>query len=391
MNDKKTLFTIDILKNIVAVYFSTFFVFYFFQAANYEILPLVKYYLVDYIVTGLGFILIRKGMKKNSKIPYYQIGISLESLYIALIMLLKNNIVNYVFLIGMIKGLANAFYYFPRNILESEKVDNKERQSFEGKISTINQITAIIIPIILGILLTYFSYTDLGKVFFLLFIVMFIMAFKMKDKVSKHNEFDIKKFKRVVNQNKDIKISLLIPFLSGFSYSSGVMILITTLLKIEIFKTNFNLGLVDGICAFLCLLVCFLYVKAIKKETFSKILIITGILSLVSLLSLALFNNELVFIIYLIIRFSCITIISLISDTLVINLTNHKDIKNTFKEEYYCAREVMYSISRSLGFLILLIVSLIVGTKYISYLLILPGLAILFETLILYRLAKKEV
>lgn len=390
MDDKKRLFIIDILKNVVAVYFSTFFVFYFFQAANYEILPLVKYYLIDYIITGLAFILIRKGIKKNSKIPYFQMGIALESLYIALIMLLKENIVNFIALIGAVKGFANAFYYFPRNILESEKVDNKDRQAFEGKISTINEITAIIIPIILGVLLTYFTYTDLGKIFFLLFIVMFVIAFKMKDKIPKHTEFNIKKFRLMLKQNKDIKISLLIPFLAGFSYSSGVMTLIVTILKIGIFKTNFNLGLVDGTCAFLSLLVCFMYVKIIRKDYFGKILTITGILSLLSLLSLAIFNNEIFFIIYLIIRFSCIIIIGLISDTLVINLTNHKDIKNILKEEYYCAREIMYSISRSLGYIVLLIMSLI-STKYVSYLLILPGFALLFETVILYRLAKKEV
>lgn len=71
MKEDKAIFIIDILKNIINVYFDTFFVLYFFQVANYEIVPLVKYYVVLYLAIGIGFILIRKSMKKNIKVPYF--------------------------------------------------------------------------------------------------------------------------------------------------------------------------------------------------------------------------------------------------------------------------------------------------------------------------------
>lgn len=390
MKEKKSLFTIDVLMNVVGVYFNTFFVFYFSQVANYEIVPLVEYYLVDYITTGISYVLIRNGMKRNIKVPYFQMGISLQALYIALIMLLKENIVNYVVVIGLVKGLSNAFYYYPRVILESEKVDNLERQRYEGKISTVNQITAIIIPIILGTLLTYFSYTDIGKIFFLLFIVMFILGFRIKDGKMNNKRFNLNEFKTIVNNNKNIKYSLIIPLLSGLSYSSGVMILIGNLLKINMFKTNFNLGIVDAICAILCLLVCFLYSITIKEKHFTKLLLVTGILSCLSLGTLAIFNSSVLFIIYLFIRFSCITAINLVSDTLIVNLTNNKEIKKEYKAEYYCIRDIMYTISRSFGYILLLIVTLTLGTNYISYILVLSGIALLFEAGILYSLAKNR-
>ena len=390
MKEKKSLFAIDVLNNVISVYFSTFFVLYFFQAANYEILPLAKYYIVDYIFTGISYVLIRKAMKKNIKVPYFQIGISLQALYIAFIMLFKENIVHLAILLGLTKGLSNAFYYFPRSIIESEKVNNKDRQHYEGMVSTINQITAIIIPIILGITLTYFSYTDLGKVFFTLFIVIFIIAFNLKDTKPNNNKFDIAGFKKILKKNPNVKMSLSVAFLSGFTYSSGVMILIVTLLKIGMFKTNLNLGLIDGLCAFLCLLVCFFYSKKIKKESFGKILVTTGILSFLSLILLAVFNTEPLLIVYLFIRFTCITMINLVSDTLIMNLSNHKEIKNEYKAEYYCVSEIMYAISRSIGYIILLLVSLLIGSNYISYILIISALALLLEAGMLYALSKKQ-
>ena len=89
MSEVKAIFTINILKNIISVYFDTFFVLYFFQVANYEVLPLAKYYITLYLFIGIGFFLIRKAMKKNIKVPYFQLGISMQALYIALIMILK--------------------------------------------------------------------------------------------------------------------------------------------------------------------------------------------------------------------------------------------------------------------------------------------------------------
>ena len=55
MSEKNAMFWENIFKNIINVYFDTFFVFYFFKVANYEVLPLAKYYLTLYLFCGIGF------------------------------------------------------------------------------------------------------------------------------------------------------------------------------------------------------------------------------------------------------------------------------------------------------------------------------------------------
>ena len=187
MSEKKSMFFINILKSIINVYFDTFFVFYFFKVANYEVLPLAKYYLTLYLFVGIGFLLISNVMKKNLKVPYFRIGISLQAIYISLIMLLKENIINYIFLVGIIKGIADGFFHFPKNILDTEKVTNDERQKYNGLIFTIEKISAIVVPLILGIALTFMSYIDLGKIFFLLFIIMFILSYYIKSDIYYNN------------------------------------------------------------------------------------------------------------------------------------------------------------------------------------------------------------
>lgn len=390
MKETKAIFTIDILKNIINVYFDTFFVFYFFKVANYEVLPLAKYYLTTYLTMGIGFFLIRNVMKKNIKVPYFRIGISLQALYISMIMLMKDNIINYIFIVSVMKGFADAFYHFPKNILNSEKISNEERQKFSGKINTINKISSIIIPLIMGVALTYISYVDLGKIFFVLFIVLFIISFWIKDEKFNIKRSNLKGFFKVLKNNPKLKGIFGLPLLAGFTYASGVMGLIITLIKINNFKTNLYLGVVDSICAFISLIICIIYTYKLKRESFRPILLVTGIISSIVLITQSIWNSGIMLIVYLIMRFSCILIINLITDNVLGNLSNVDEIKSEYKSEYYLLIDVCYSISRSTGYLILLIICLTVGMDYIQYLLILPAIAILLQSIVVRKLVKLQ-
>ena len=390
MNEKKAIFIINILKNIIEVYFDTFFVFYFFKVANYEVLPLAKYYITLYLFIGIGFFVIRKAIKKNIKVPYFRIGISMQAVYIALIMLLKDNIISFVYLVGFVKGIADGFYHYPKNLLNTEKVTNDDRQKFDGIVNIINKIVAIIIPLSLGILLTFFSYTSLGKIFFILFVVMFIISFYLKDNYFHEQNFETKKFIHLIKENKNIRHALIEPLLSGLTFSSGVMGTIITLSKIYNFKTNLNLGFVDSICAAISLLACILFALKIKKNDFSKVMIFSGSISFIVLLMFAFIPNKTNLIIYLLVRNSLITSISLISSVVITNMSNCSELNEQYKPEFYCIRDIFYSISRCFGYIILLMVCLTVGMDYINYIMILPALSILIESIIIAKLSKNN-
>ena len=66
--EKRAIFIIDMLNSTATVYFSTFFVFYFFNVANYEIIPLAKYYITTYLFIGIVFDLVIKYIKNNYKV-----------------------------------------------------------------------------------------------------------------------------------------------------------------------------------------------------------------------------------------------------------------------------------------------------------------------------------
>lgn len=390
MSEKKSMFWITILKNVTASYFDTFFVCYFFEVANYDVVPLAKYYITVYLFLSIGFILIRKFIKRNRKVEFFRIGIAFMALYIALIMILKEKIINYVIPVGMLCGLANGLYYFPKNLMDTEKIDNESRQKFNGTISIISTIASILIPIILGILLTFYSYVSISKIFFILFIILYILTFWIKDE-GKYTtkKIEWKKFFNLLKTNKSVRNVLLGPLLSGFTYSSGVMGVVITLFKIYNFKTNLNLGVIDSLCAILTLLSCVIF-TTVKKNKFSKIMIISSLVSFVTLILSSFVPNKATLIIYLIVRSSFINILSQITTNVRVNLSNCDELKNDLKTEYYLISEFIYSISRCLGYILLLVVCLLLGTKYVNLVLILPAISILLEGIIIGNLSKED-
>jgi len=369
MNDRKAFSIINVLRNIVNIYFDTFFAIYFFNLTNYEILPFAKYYLVVYITILLSFWFLSGKNKLKYKVYYYRISISIMALYLALIMLFKEDIVNYIYLVAIMKGLAEGFYYYPRNILNSSKITNKERKHYNGIINAINQISSIVIPLILGIVLSYYTYVEIGKVVFVLMIVIFILSFYVKDeKDSKKKDSLIVFYKKIKNDTM-VQDSMKMQFLQGFTVGSGVLVGVMTIYKILYFETNLYIGVLNSILGLLTCITCIIYAKSKKTHVFKSISIISLVLITMCLVSLAIKPSNIMFIIYLVIYSIGMTLITLTADNIIINTSNHLYVR-FHKPEYHLFIETILEIARILGYIILLSIGIVARKEYLGFVLI---------------------
>lgn len=368
MMDKKAFTLINILRNIVTIYFDTFFAIYFFNLTNYELLPLAKYYLLVYGSLLGAFWLLKNVIKKRVKVPYLRIGISLTALYLAMIMLLKEKIVDYIYIVAIVKGMGEGFYYYPRNILNTDKITNQERRHYDGLVNGINQVSSIVIPLILGVLLTFYNYVTIGKVVFLLMIMIFILSFFVKENVSSNNLSSLWLFFKKIVRNKEIKDVLLIQFFKGFTITGGVITSVMTIYKILYFESNLMIGSLNSILGLLTCFSCIMYATKIKKNWYKPIIIITLVLIVGLLMFLGFKPTNYAFIIYLVVYALGITIISLLSDTIIANKSNSLIVKFN-KEEFHLILETILGISRISGYIILLIISIIGNTELLKYIL----------------------
>ena len=368
--DRKAFTAINLIRNVVNIYFDTFFAIYFFNLTNYEVLPLAKYYLFLFLFLLLSFWFLRHTERVKYKVYYYRIGLSLMALYLALIMLLKEDIVNHLYLVAIIKGLSEGFYYYPRNILNSSKINNEERKKYDGITNAINQVSNIVIPILLGFLLSYYTYVEMGKVIFLLMIVIFILSFFVIDDSKEKECIKIVPFFKSIIHNKQVRNALLIQFLRGFTISSGVLTAVMTIYKILYFESNLYIGLLNGILGLLTFIACIIYAKSNNFSLFKKANYITIILVTLAIISLVIAPSNILFIIYLVVYAIGITIISLYCDKVTVDVSNLDIIKN-HRAEYHLILETSLGISRIIGYVLLLIIGLIGNIELLKYLLVL--------------------
>lgn len=77
-----------------------------------------------------------------------RIGIVLNLTYFIAIILLREKVVDYIYLIGLLYGLEEGFYFSVYNMFESDGVSNTERTKFTGTYSAVQSLFGILFPTI---------------------------------------------------------------------------------------------------------------------------------------------------------------------------------------------------------------------------------------------------
>ena len=382
MNREFNTFTINkLLRIIVFIFIDTFFSVYFFNLVNYDLLPIAIYNLFIYVGLFSSFYLIKNLMKKGLKRELYQIGISLTGLYLLLILLLKENIVNYIIILGLVNGLGQGFYCYPTDIYDTELISNKDRDKYTGYLNMINMVLNIFVPIVLGLLLNKLSYITVGKIIIVIIVLMYFLGFFLKRKIVKTTKFELAEFWKYFKN--DFKKLIVIRYLEGLTYSSSAIALIITYYSILYLNNNFYIGILTSIQGVLALFTCLLFTKRNKKYD-KKIINISNLLITISLLTLFIKTNMYSLCFYLLIQNSLLIYVQLINKNNVSNITNnYKEIKNKYKEEYHLVMELILNIGRITGFVILIMISLL---KNIVYLKIIIAVSVVFYFILLYLL-----
>lgn len=388
---KKKYYTlITLLRSAVNVYFGQFLVFYFFTVANYDIVPIATFYIFEYLFLGIGFFLIRHSMKSENGIPYYRIGIALTALYLALIMIFKENIIHYAALVGIVIGMAEGFYHFPNNTLFARIVPNEERKKYSGTHSIFTNVIAITLPLIVGYFLTYFSYVEIAKVVFCLMIISFFLSFGLKDKKYEQKKSDIKGFLQLVKQNRNLKKIFSASFLAGLTFSSGALSLVVTIFTIFEFQTNLNLGIITSIFAVCTCITCYIFGSKLKEKHFRTVVLISMSIFVLSLICFGLFPGKATIILYNFGKTICLTIMTLIFDLYVVNNSNMDEVRDEYQTEYFLVTDLSYCAARVPSYLIVLGIVSIFGIGALKYSFFFFALAIFGFGIILISMTEKR-
>lgn len=112
MNNYKVLFSFRVLKSILSDFVDSFLVLYFLEVSDSNILPLGIYKLVSVIAIYSIIFLTRNLAKSKHRVNLMRLGIILDFVYFLTIILLKDKVIDYIYLVRIIIWIRRGILLF---------------------------------------------------------------------------------------------------------------------------------------------------------------------------------------------------------------------------------------------------------------------------------------
>ena len=343
----KVLFSMRLLKGILTNFVDVFLVLYFINVSNNNILPLGIYKLVDITTIWLVVFSLRNYCKSKNRVWLMRIGIVLYFIYFLAIILLKEQVVNYIYLIGLLYGLEEGFYYSVYNTIESDGIENKDREKYLGTYNALKNIVSIIFPLFFGGLIEKSGFINTIIVVLIIVALQIILSIVLKDNnIPKESKTDLKEFNDVIKEHPELKSIIRTNICSGLTYSEGALSYVITIYIIKVFSESVSLGIFTSIFSVISIIIGFLFVKVIKPKYYIKLLCTTLPITIILLCIMLLNCNFITVVLYNLFQ----TISKLLSDLIrernIFNFSNIKTIKRKYKVEYFLTLEKSLFIGR---------------------------------------------
>lgn len=360
LNNYRILFIFRMIKILLNLFLDSFFVLYFMTLSNNNIVPFGLYKLISVTVLFITIFLLRNKCKYKNRIILLRIGLLLYLLYFLLVLLLKENIVKYMYLIGMLYGLQEGFYFSVFNIFESDSISNDERSKYNGNCRIMSNILSIVFPLLLGGLITVSNYNTSFIIIICLILFLIFISFAIKDiKIKENKKTNLQEYFHIVKKNKALQNIYNANIFSGLTYSSGAFLSIITIYIIKVCNNSMSLGIYTSIIAFIVAFIAFLFGHVIKKKRYIKIIYITMLMSIFSLIFLIFKCNYITIFLFSLLAKISWEFVYLVNLTSQGNLTNIEEIKNDYKVEFYQFFELSLFIGRIISFSIFLLIAII--------------------------------
>lgn len=389
--EQNIIIIMDAIKKIMTIFLGPFLTAYFISTSTNSILNIAIYYIFTYATMALSTLVVAALAEKRNRIKIFRIGIILNFIYILIIILLKEKIINYLPIISILYGISASCYYFPYNLFIINKVKNTERTNYMVKLFITISVVGILFPIIFGSIITITNYILTAVIVLFISLIQMILSFFITDN---HNgdleEYNLKKAWLELKKNKQVINCLAGEFFIGMNICNGALETVMVILILNSFKTNINLGIITSIATLLSILVVKIYGLIYNKRDDKKVIIISSIIPVISLIIFLILKTNTTVIIY---KFSYVIfaeILSLVRKIKIFNLSNSKIVNKSNQCEFNAIREVTLNVGRVTGYTLLLLAGLTQSAVVLNIVTIILTLSLLVMSINLTKVKKNN-
>lgn len=346
--NRKYIAIISFFRKFIKVFFSLFFNIYILKIVNNDLSFIIKYSLFS-VVSNLiiGYIILKFINSKNASI-IYKSSFPLLILTIALLLIFKEKIVKYIFIIKLIESLAEMCYSVPYELIIIGSNNNKTMSSFVANINILSGIATILTPIFSGFIIQKFSYYMLFVILIIEALIIILTSFKIKDCTVSDKKLELKKFLNITRNKEHIQDIYKCMFYRRIS-SQGAMVELLPIILFLRLGTEMDFGTYNSVFAIISILslqiLKIINNKNIKKGFYPYLAILIFVSSL-----LVVYNASfLTLLIYYILMNSLGTIIESESCSIVYAAIKTDDLVE-YKKEHILTYNIYMTIGQIISY-----------------------------------------
>lgn len=377
-----------LMNNVLYMFLNTFLVAYFFKLSNYDYKIISIYYIFSFIFLNLTFHIFAKLTKQKGRVFIYRLGIIIHMLYILLLAILKDNIINYYIPLGALYGIVQGLFWSSGHILININAGS-DSKDFVSLKSILSKTLKVITPIIFGASIEFTSFSHVAFVVVGIAFIQFLFSLLIKEEKTNIPKYNMKKYLQYLKKLKsdDLKTCYEIVALDGVI--NYLLETIVTILIVMTFKTTLSLGFLTTIFAICSILSLYIFQRKIKNNNF--ILKFSVIPILISIFLLLIDINKTTVIIYNLITSIFLVLLLNTAEARRYSIASQYDkIQKEFLTEHQVLAEYCLNITRIICYFILFLVSFSSNISYFKVLLVLVGVCIYYYSILLLKVNKKH-
>lgn len=337
----------------------------------------VSMYYITFYLTYLICLLIVNKLQKVNLVSMFRVGIFFNLMQCIILLIVGDQISNYIIPFAIFASIGNAFYYYPEQILIKRVNKEGNFQNYITKDQILKYSINIILPIILGYCISKNSYELAFIVLIVLISISFVFSLFIKGFDLKHGKINLKKFFENINNNGNKKLMTLLSFRTLFRglSSFGVLSTLITIITFLVVSTELSLGSISSFITVISILVIYCINKYVKRENLSKVFIPMSIVqsivviiltfsmmylninNLLHIGPLTISTGFLLVLLYNVINGISNPIFETSNSVVYYECMCKQNINIEDEPSYIFWFEIMINISRSFGYLVLIFVS----------------------------------
>ncbi len=389
--EENIIIAINAMKKVMILFLGPFLTAYFIKKSQESITDLSIYYIFSYTLLGIGTFIVASIIKNKFRVGMFRIGVILNFVYIMIIIILKEKIIEHLGLISLLYGISSSAYWFSYNLFVINKIDNERRTEYTVKSKIISSIIGVLCPIILGSIITVTNYELTGIIILVISIIQIILSFMLSpDNETNLSKFNAKQTLNKLKSNKQIRRTSIVEFFIGMNVSDGAIEILMTILILNSFKTDMNLGIITSITTVLSMICVHLYGKIYKKRDDKGLIIVSSILPVIAVFILLIWRNNITIIIYNICYVIFTSLLTLTREIRLFNISDSYIVDKNNQCEFFALREGILNMGRVMGYTMLLLAGLTGSQLVLSIVMVLLTLSILIMGLNITKIEKFE-